>query len=115
MLEHVNDFRIALQEVHRILRHKGAFICSFPMAPHIDLVDEDAEVRTDRERFERFGQFDHKRIFGLNAGRLMENAGFNVEIISGHDYPDEILPVVGPADYDMNTLFCCVNEKKSFS
>ena len=113
VLEHVDDFRIALSEVRRVLRSGGFFICSFPMDPHIDLVEEDPGVRTDRERFERFGQFDHKRIFGMNVGQLLENSGFNVEIISGHDYPDEILPVVGPADYDMNILFCCANEKLS--
>ena len=108
VLEHVDDFRLALREMYRILRIGGSFICSFPMDPKIELVDEDPSVETPEERFIRFGQHDHKRIFGMKADRLLSDAGFSVEIINGADYPEEILPVVGPADYDMNILFRCV-------
>jgi hypothetical protein len=43
----------------------------------------------------------------MKADRLLSEAGFSVEAIKGTDYPEKILPVVGPADYDMNILFCC--------
>ena len=39
---------------------------------------------------------------------MLTEAGFKAEKISGDDYPDEILPVIGPADYDMNILFRCM-------
>ena len=108
VLEHVDDFRVALKEVRRILKPAGLFICSFPMDPKIEeLLDEDPEVDTDKERIERFGQSDHKRVFGMRADELLAEAGFEVEIIKGEDFPEEILPVIGPADYDMNRLFCC--------
>ena len=74
----------------------------------IELVDEDPSVETPEERFLRFGQNDHKRVFGMKAEQLLSDAGFTVEIINGADYQEEILPVVGPADYDMNILFRCV-------
>ena len=106
VLEHVKDFRQALYEVYRLLDHDGAFICSFPMDINIDTVDEDVGL-TDEECYKRFGQYDHKRVFGANSDRLLEEAGFSVEKISGKEYPEEILPIVGPADYDMNILFCC--------
>ena len=108
VLEHVDDFRKALKEMYRILRPGGSFICSFPMDPRIHLVDEDNSVKTDEERIKRFGQFDHKRVFGMHADQFLTEAGFKVEKISGDDYPDEILPVIGPADYDMNILFRCM-------
>ena len=69
------------------------------------LVDEDPGVRAPEERLRRFGQSDHLRVFGMRAGRLLGEAGFDVEEIRGEDFPDEILPVVGPADYDANVLF----------
>lgn len=107
VLEHVDDFRKALQEVRRILKPAGFFICSFPMDPKIELVDEESEPLSDVERIKRFGQNDHKRVFGMKADKLLIDAGFDVEVIDGTDYPEEILPIIGPADYDMNRLFCC--------
>ena len=107
VLEHVDDFRKALQEVHRILKPTGFFICSFPMDPKVDLLDEEAEPLSEAERIRRFGQNDHKRVFGMKADKFLSEAGFDVEVIDGTDYPDEILPIVGPADYDLNRLFCC--------
>ena len=105
VLEHVEDFRVALAEVRRVV--KGKFICSFPMDSRVDLVDEDPMITTEAERIRRFGQKDHRRLFGMNAGKLLEEAGFVPEMIRGREYPEEILPVVGPADYDMNVLFVC--------
>lgn len=108
VLEHVDDFRKALKEMYRILRPGGSFVCSFPMDPTIELLDEDSSVQTEEERVKRFGQNDHLRVFGMKADRFLEEAGFTVEKIDGRDYPDEILPVVGPADYDINLLFRCI-------
>lgn len=108
VLEHVDDFRVALREMYRILRPNGSFICSFPMDPKIELLDEDPSVTMPEERMKRFGQNDHKRVFGMKADQFLTEAGFTVERIDGKDYSDEILPVIGPADYDMNLLFRCI-------
>lgn len=110
VLEHVDDFRAALGEVYRILKPGGCFICSFPMDPKVSLLEEDPDVRAEKDRIRHYGQFDHKRVFGMNAGLLLEEAGFTVKQIKGGDCPGKILPVVGPADYDMNILFWCIRE-----
>ena len=47
VLEHVNDYRRALKEVYRILVPGGSLLCSFPMDPNIEYVDEDPDVKTD--------------------------------------------------------------------
>lgn len=112
VLEHVDDFRKALKEMYRILRPGGSFICSFPMDPNVELLDEDPSVRTEQDRIRRFGQNDHQRVFGMKADRFLTEAGFEVERIDGNDFPEEILPVVGPADYDINLLFRCIKSGK---
>ena len=107
VLEHVDDFRKALKELYRILRQNGCLICSFPMDPKTELLDETEEELSEEEQILRFGQVTHKRVFGMNADQFLTEAGFTIERISGEDYPKEMLPVVGPADYDMNCLFLC--------
>lgn len=109
VLEHVDDFRKALKELYRILKPRGYLLCSFPMDPKVDLIEEEEEL-SEEEQIQRFGQYDHKRVFGMKADQLLIEAGFTAERISGEDYRDEILPVVGPADYDMNCLFKCEKE-----
>lgn len=48
-------------------------------------------------------------MFGRGSRKLLEEAGFVVSVIDGDTMPEEIMPVVGPADYDSNKLF--VGEK----
>lgn len=111
VLEHVDDVMTALMEMKRIIRPGGFFICSFPVNPDIDLVDEDRSVTTDEERLHRYGQSDHVRLFGINADRFMTDAGFDVTFIEGKDYPDEILPITAPSKYDINRLYLCKVKK----
>ena len=108
VLEHVDDFRVSLNELYRILRKRGILICSFPMDPKVELLDEETNALSDRERISRFGQNDHKRVFGRKADYFLREAGFTVKLISGEKCPDAILPIVGPADYDINLLFLCI-------
>ena len=108
VLEHVDDFRKALRELYRILRKGGSLICSFPMDPNVELLEEDPSVTTEADRIRLYGQNDHKRVFGMKADRFLREAGFTVKKISGDKCPDVILPIVGPADYDINVLFRCV-------
>ena len=77
------------------------------MDSKIELLDEEKEPLSDAERVRRFGQNDHKRVFGMKADQFLTEVGFEVERINGADYPEEILPIIGPADYDINRLFCC--------
>lgn len=115
------DVLVALKEVYRILKPNGLFICSFPMDPKVELLDEEKGHLVNGERIHRFGQYNHKRVFGMKAGQYFAEENFIVETIDGDAYPKEILSIVGPADYDINRLFCCrkgknvKNERSSFS
>ena len=113
VLEHVKEYKKALEELRRVLKPGGKLICSFPIDENYKTVYEDVSLaddmseEADRERIRRFGQIDHLRVFGLDSKQLLEEAGFVVSVIDGDTMPEEICPVVGPADYDSNKLFVC--------
>ena len=107
VLEHVGDYMTALKEIRRVLSPGGALICSFPISPDVELVDEDPSVVTEPDRLRRFGQSDHVRLFGIKADELIRSAGFDVTVIDGNYFPESIVPVTGPCAYDINRLFWC--------
>ena len=106
VLEHIPDYRKALTELHRILKPGGHLICSFPIDESWEKTEENI-CADEAERLSRFGQVDHLRVFGRDGEEILRNAGFSVERIEGDTMDDTILPVPGPADYDMNYLFLC--------
>lgn len=119
VLEHVPDYKKALNELYRILRPGGMLICSFPIDNSFETVYEDESLicgssqEVEKERIRKFGQNNHLRVFGRDSKQLLKSAGFIVTLIDGDTMPDEILPVVGPADYDSNKLFVCVKNNVS--
>jgi SAM-dependent methyltransferase len=79
VLEHVDDDRRAMAELHRILTPGGLAIIQVPIRGETTL--EDPSVIDPVERARLFGQEDHVRWYGRDiAGRLRE-AGFHVEEI----------------------------------
>ncbi len=107
VLEHVDDYMTALKEVRRILSPEGILLCSFPVNTKVDMVIEDPDVTSPEERLREYGQSDHVRLFGNGADHLIADAGFNVSIINGDDFPNIIRPVTGPCQYDVNRIFRC--------
>lgn len=109
VLEHVNDYKKALKEIHRILKPGGKLICSFPILESMEtLIEETEHTEENKEkRLELYGQADHLRIFGRDSDEILRQAGFEVSRIDGANMPESILPIVGPGDYDVNYLFLC--------
>ena len=80
VLEHVFDDRRAMRETKRILHPGGVAVLLVPISLLIEDVTEDIECTDEDERWRRFGQGDHVRIYGRTGfeGRLTE-VGFRVE------------------------------------
>ena len=108
VLEHVPDYKKALGELRRILVPGGKLIVSFPIDLSLKTVYERTDLTAD-ERVRLFGQFDHYRLFGSDSRRILEDAGFSVCTVNISELSENILPVVGPSDYDSNMVFICTN------
>jgi SAM-dependent methyltransferase len=91
VLEHVPDDRKALRELYRILKPGGKAILMVPIILSIDQIDEDPSVTNEAERWRRFGQDDHIRLYS-KSGFLerVREAGFSVHEL-GQEFFGEAL------------------------
>jgi ubiquinone/menaquinone biosynthesis C-methylase UbiE len=77
VLEHVDDDRKALSELFRILKPGGAGILMVPIILRIDKIDEDPTIMDVETRWQRFGQYDHVRLYSKNGFiQRIQEAGF---------------------------------------
>jgi hypothetical protein len=86
VLEHVNDDKRAFAELYRVLKPRGWGIIMVPINLKIRQIDEDPEVIDISERWRRFGQDDHVRLYSKSSFvERLETAGFIVKQL-GVDY-----------------------------
>jgi ubiquinone/menaquinone biosynthesis C-methylase UbiE len=86
VLEHVDDDISAIKELHRIPSEDGIGILMVPINLDVKQTDEDPTITDETERWKRFGQGDHVRIYSKDdfLQRLKSN-GFKVlQMDSGH-------------------------------
>ncbi len=81
VLEHVEDDKKALGELHRILKHGGFGILMVPINLKVKRIDEDPTVTDIGERWRRFGQDDHVRIYSKKGFvRRVKQSGFKINL-----------------------------------
>ncbi len=79
VLEHVPDDRKALSELYRVLKPGGRAILMVPIVLGIKDTDEDPSVVTESDRWKRFGQFNHLRLYSKSGFvDRIEDAGFSL-------------------------------------
>lgn len=80
LLEHVDDDKQAMRELHRIMRRGGWGVVLSPVDQAREHTFEDPSVTDPAERTRLFGQYDHRRIYGRDYADRLREAGFEVEI-----------------------------------
>jgi len=86
VLEHVPDDLKALRELFRILKPGGWGILMVPIIMTLEQIDEDPLLEDIGERWRRFGQDDHVRMYSKNGlVERTEGAGFIVRQL-GQEY-----------------------------
>ncbi len=83
VMEHVSNDVKAMSEIHRVLKNGGRAIMMTPILRNFDRVDEDPSCNDVGERWRRFGQDDHVRLYSQKVFlERLRLAGFSVEIIT---------------------------------
>ncbi len=86
VLEHVNDDKKAISELFRIIKPNGFGILMVPIILSYSEIDEDPSITDPDERWRRFGQYDHVRLYSKKGFiQRVEDAGFIINRY-GKDY-----------------------------
>jgi Methyltransferase domain len=104
VLEHVEEDRLAMRELRRILAPRGFALLQVPITAERTL--EDDRVKTPEERARVFGHPGHVRHYGLDYVGRLEGEGFRVRATSATEVADaEALPRLGIDPRDR--IFLC--------
>lgn len=96
VLEHVEDDRKALSELYRILKPNGRGILMVPIILSIEEIDEDPSVVGVAERWRRFGQFDHVRLYSRRGFvERVRKAGFLLNEYGKEFFGEELFARTG--------------------
>ena len=96
VLEHVPDDRKALSELHRILKPGAKAILMVPIILSLEHIDEDPEVTEESERWRRFGQSDHVRLYSKKGFlERVRQAGFEVHELGKEYFGEELFQRAG--------------------
>jgi len=82
VLEHVENDQKALNELFRVMKPKGWGIFQVPIRYQLEKTFEDPTITDRKERIEKFGQYDHVRVYGKDYYDTLEKAGFKVDKVN---------------------------------
>lgn len=78
VLEHVDDANKVMKEFYRVMKPGGWGIFQVPIDINNKATIEDKNVIDPNERERLYWQSDHLRLFGLDYGKKLSEAGFKV-------------------------------------
>ncbi len=80
VLEHIDDDKLAMKELYRVLKEKGWGLILVHIDSNSEKTIEGSEIKDLKIRKELLGQEDHVRKYGLDFIVRLRNTGFQVKI-----------------------------------
>lgn len=90
-LEHVDDDRLAMREMRRVLKPGGVAILSVPQGNDLTRTIEDPSVTTPAARHAHYGQEDHVRLYGDDFVDRIAAAGLHPSVVRSADLPPALV------------------------
>ena len=82
VLEHIQDDIIAIKEIFRVLKKNGLASMQIPIDIKRIKTFENPEIKSNKERGELFGQYDHVRVYGKDFFERLKSVGFKTKKIN---------------------------------
>jgi SAM-dependent methyltransferase len=79
VLEHIEEDRSAMKELHRVLKPGGCALLQVPISRKLEKTYEDNQIQSPDDREKYFGQSDHVRVYGKDYPERLIQAGFEVK------------------------------------
>lgn len=79
VLEHIEDDKKAMSELYRVLKPKGKAILQVPISLKIKKTIEE-NIKDPKMRQEKFGQWDHVRLYGEDYKNRLKECDFKVKL-----------------------------------
>jgi SAM-dependent methyltransferase len=96
VLEHVDDDRSAMRELHRVLRPGGWGIAMVPICLAVDECHEDPSIVDEAARWRHFAQGDHVRLYSKRCFvERLAAAGFVVRQLGMNHFGERELARIG--------------------
>ena len=90
VMEHIKDEKKAVEEIKRVLKPDGRWIFSFPVCTDLAETFEDDSISSEEERWEKYGQGDHVRLYGMDFAERFSKYGFDLQIFTPKNELNEI-------------------------
>ena len=101
VLEHVDDDKKAMSELHRVMKPGGFGIFQVPIDYNRATTFEDSSITSEEDRVKHYWQKDHVRLFGLDYPSKLESVGFKPQRIDvANDVGAELKDRYRLGDYD---------------
>jgi len=90
VLEHVQEDKLAMSELFRVLKPGGLAIIQVPVSLVLEETFEDSSIIEPEDREKYYGQDNHVRIYGTDYIEKLKNSGFKVSV---YDFIGEMDPL----------------------
>ncbi len=114
ILEHVENVQNALKEIHRVLTGNGYAIFTVPQKDGLKITIEGDDNLSPEERNNRFGQWDHLRLFGSDFTNMLKKNRFDVIEMSEKNFSSDIVKKFSLKPLTKSKDPLATNERKIF-
>lgn len=110
VLEHIENDRVAMSEMYRVLQPSGLAIIQVPI--YGDKTYENPDIQSPENRIKHFKQANHVRLYGLDIVNRLSSIGFNASVMNLSSMPASDIAKYALDYPSTREVFLCRKERE---